>query len=367
MRHLLVIGLLLLATQSGGQNLIPNSGFEEHKARPLSWFNTGEHFTRVIRDWYAPTVTSPDAYGPRVRIPKFWQQKGFGAESPKTGSGMAGITLFGCVDGKPHCREYLAVPLKEPLQIGKRYQLSFYVQRLERSLAINNLGAALSSTAVLTENEERLNLTPILKQQKILSSDPGVWEKLEVTFAAKENSKYLIIGNFHEDNKTQTEVREGSIENYAYYYIDDVVLLPLEVKPANTTKPVVVKKKTDWPPKEIFVGSVIRLNNIYFDHDKSELLPKSFLELNKVLSFLKENPQIEIEVRGHTDNVGAFEYNIDLSKRRAAAVFKYLTDKGIKRTRLKFHGFGNTEPIASNNTNDGRQLNRRVEIKIIKM
>jgi outer membrane protein OmpA-like peptidoglycan-associated protein len=113
-------------------------------------------------------------------------------------------------------------------------------------------------------------------------------------------------------------------------------------------------------------GQKTRLNNIFFDTDKSELRKESFLELDGLIIALKENPRIKIEIGGHTDNVGNDDKNLELSVNRAKAVMDYLIKKGITKERLLFKGYGESEPIASNNTEDGKQLNRRVEIKIIK-
>jgi len=81
---------------------------------------------------------------------------------------------------------------------------------------------------------------------------------------------------------------------------------------------------------------------------------------------LNDNPNLEIEIGGHTDNIGSVAYNLELSRERAKAVTLYLVSKGIRISRIKFKGYGRSIPIASNETEEGRQLNRRVEFKIIK-
>jgi len=110
-------------------------------------------------------------------------------------------------------------------------------------------------------------------------------------------------------------------------------------------------------------GESVRLNNIFFETDKYELKPESYAELNRLLQILKKNPSIQIEISGHTDNVGTVFYNLILSKNRAQAVFDYLLSAGIDKSRLASQGYGVTKPIADNETEEGRQLNRRVEIK----
>lgn len=109
-------------------------------------------------------------------------------------------------------------------------------------------------------------------------------------------------------------------------------------------------------------GSV--LSNIFFDVDKYELKEKSVTELEKVVRFLTENPQISIEIGGHTDNIGNAAYNQQLSEKRAKSVYNYLVASGIGPARLSSRGFGSVKPVAPNDTDSGRQLNRRIEFTI---
>jgi OmpA-OmpF porin, OOP family len=116
----------------------------------------------------------------------------------------------------------------------------------------------------------------------------------------------------------------------------------------------------------IEVGQVVRLNNVFFDFDKWDLRPESFIELNRVVKLLAENPSIEIEMSAHTDSRGSDEYNFKLSDNRARSVMEYIISKGIDQSRITSHGYGETKPVATNDTDEGRQLNRRVEFKILK-
>jgi OOP family OmpA-OmpF porin len=114
------------------------------------------------------------------------------------------------------------------------------------------------------------------------------------------------------------------------------------------------------------VGMVITLNNILFDFNKDILKVVSFYELDNAVRLLKNNPSVTIELSAHTDNVGSNEYNNSLSKDRATAATEYIFSRGIDRSRVIAKGCGETKPIASNKTDEGRQLNRRVEIKVLK-
>lgn len=116
---------------------------------------------------------------------------------------------------------------------------------------------------------------------------------------------------------------------------------------------------------KIEVGNRVVLNNIFFDYDKTSLRTESYVELTNLLNLLQNNPKLKIEISGHTDNKGSASYNKNLSEGRAQAVVSYLISKEIEVDRLRFAGFGFQYPIASNDTDEGRQLNRRVEFKVI--
>lgn len=116
----------------------------------------------------------------------------------------------------------------------------------------------------------------------------------------------------------------------------------------------------------IEIGVTVRLKNIYFDFDKTTLKKESFTELNKVVDFLKQNSTVEIEIAGHTDNKGSDDYNANLSQGRSQAVVDYIISQGIESSRLTAHGYGESKPIDTNDTDAGRANNRRVEFTVVK-
>lgn len=340
-------------------NLVPNNGFELYATTPLGWYYKGEHFSSTLKYWSSPTATSPDAYSPKVRVPDTWAEKGFGKLKPHTGVSMVGITVFGCENGKPHCREYIQIQLLEPLVIGQDYLLEFYYHHLSRSLRINNIGASFSKKKINTKLEDPLYNLPTVYEKEVMTAASG-WKKFSKKFKAKEDADYLIIGNFFTDKQTlTTSSNKPDGLNFAYYYIDDVLLkkippiLPIPVPDDDLTKVKIEK------------GKIVQLKNIYFETNGYELEPRSFLELKKLLYVLREHPTMTIEIRGHTDNQGSHEYNMKLSEGRAKSVLDFLIYNGIKAYRIKSKGFGETIPLTENDTEDGRQLNRRVEFEIL--
>lgn len=352
-------GASISLTAQVQENLVPNPSFERFSRMPIGWFYKGKHFTDVMKYWNAPTSASPDVFGPKVIVPKHWEEKGFGKQIARTGSTFVGLTAYGCEEGKPHCREYLQIQLKEALVVGQKYHFEFWVNNLPRSLRINRLGAYFSMEEIQEIDDSNLDFQPQIEATEIVSTYGSQWTKIAADFKATEEASYLIIGNFYPDQETNMLKSRGDALNYAYYYIDDVLLK--KVKPILE----VPLKKDDLSKTPIEAGRVVTLKNIFFETDEYELLPRSFVELNKLLTLMRNHPNMVIEIRGHTDIVGNKDYNQYLSKKRAKSVVSFLIEQGVETYRLQYKGFGSELPISSNDSKEGRQLNRRVEFKII--
>ena len=119
------------------------------------------------------------------------------------------------------------------------------------------------------------------------------------------------------------------------------------------------------PLNKIELGSEFILRNVFFETDEYELKPESKIELNKLLSFLNDHPNVNIEIEGHTDDQGNEAHNRSLSEARAKSVYNYLIENNISKDRLKFKGYAADKPIADNSTEEGRSKNRRTSIQII--
>ena len=115
----------------------------------------------------------------------------------------------------------------------------------------------------------------------------------------------------------------------------------------------------------IKAGRSIVLNNIFFASNSYTLEEKSKTELDKIVQFLNNNPKLKIEFGGHTDDVGSDKDNLELSQKRAKAVYDYIVSKGIAAARLSYKGYGETKPVAPNDSEEHRQLNRRIEFKVL--
>lgn len=343
------------------ENIVPNASFEEYSKPPIGWYYRGAHFSSVMRYWSSATAASPDAFGPKVRVPEHWVDRGFGDQFSHSGESMVGITVYGCDEGKPHCREYVQVQLLEPLVPNQQYYLEFWTVPLPRSLQTNNIGVHFANGRTNVRVDAPIELQPDFNSTNIITTDTHEWVKVSGQFTASSNADYIMIGNFYSDSLT--EFIAPKVEDplkFAYYYLDDILLKKI---PPILEVPL---EPDDLSLVELEAGRIFQLKNIFFDIDRSELLPRSYQELKKLLRIMQNNPAMEIEVRGHTDSQGSDAYNYQLSKLRAKAVVEYLNDNGIAKERTHYIGLGSSRPIASNKNEAGRQLNRRVEFLILK-
>jgi len=119
------------------------------------------------------------------------------------------------------------------------------------------------------------------------------------------------------------------------------------------------------PLQPIEANASVVLKNVFFDVNKFDLKSESEAELDIVVQLMNDNPTVKIQIGGHTDNVGKPTDNLTLSNNRAKSVVNYLISKGIPTARLSAKGFGETQPVADNKTEEGKALNRRTEMKVI--
>jgi flagellar motor protein MotB len=153
--------------------------------------------------------------------------------------------------------------------------------------------------------------------------------------------------------------------NYALNVSSEGYLFYSDHFPLNDIKTGADPVLKNIPLELVEKGKKMVLRNIFFNTDEFQLQQTSFPELEKLLDFLKANGQLKVEIGGHTDDQGTAEYNSELSKKRAKAVYDYLTLKGIDSERLTYKGYGEELPFNSNDSEDGRALNRRTEIRIL--
>ena len=352
------------------ENMVYNPSFEEHRDCPKRIEALG--VMQEVDAWWQPTAGSSDYFnscgGRECSVPL----NKLGSQKARSGEAYCGIYC-----SRDQYREYLQTRLKSPLVAGKRYKVSFWVSLSDKSPhAVTTLGALFTkesiedSTLGIVMKRETVSLEELGSQSIAVFFEPQVvnprekpltdtkeWMEVSGEFIAEGGEEFLSLGNFFPFNKSKiipTRDDKTPLQG-AYYYIDDVSVICIDQNPL---KPDTTK---DIPA----IGEVILLENIYFAVDKSDVLQQSYNELVKLKEMLEQNPDMAIELRGHTDTQGTVEHNQRLSENRAKAVVEHLVAMGIKRERLSWKGFGKSEPVADNSTVEGRQKNRRVEYKVI--
>lgn len=210
-----------------------------------------------------------------------------------------------------------------------------------------------------------LYLTPIAKKLVIngtvynKKTNAPIPSRVDFTLRPDRNSSYSISA---EQGRFELEV--GKLGWYQLHGTSEGFISATDSISFSTEDLSPITKDLYLQPIE--VGLTVRLKNIYFDFNKTTLKPESFTELNKVVDFLEQNGTVEIEIAGHTDNKGSDDYNATLSQGRSQAVVDYLVKQGIDGARLTAHGYGESKPIDTNDTEEGRANNRRVEFTVLK-
>ncbi len=175
--------------------------------------------------------------------------------------------------------------------------------------------------------------------------------------SATSGGTCLITGKLSKPSGTAYVVVAGK------EYSDKKKIYMIDIIEETKMEDDLIKINADEMLKGIKADGKIALYGIFFDFDKAEVKPDSEPTLNEIANLLKKDTKLNLYVVGHTDNKGKFDYNVDLSKRRAAAVVKKLTTKyGVSSTRLSPDGVGPLAPVSTNESEDGRKLNRRVEL-----
>ena len=366
MRNTLFFLLLFITSLTTSQNLVLNPSFEAFEKCPwnLGMFNGNVHY------WSCPNQGSTDFFR-HCGFSEISYENYNGEQKPFSGEAYAGMYCYATKD----YREYVQGQLKEKLLKGEVYEIVFYISLAEKSsfsikdmsflFTEKRIGMSEKRASLLTNPEasQGLNIlitekfidTDVLKMKnQILNKKESTafydntkeWMKVTFEYKAEGFEKFFTIGNFKSNAATEKkQILSDFKHEFAYYYIDDIS----------------VKAKQKSFETEI----IYTFKNVLFDFDKAELLEVSVEELDKLYEYLIQNPNLNIEIYGHTDIIGLDARNEELSLQRAEAVANYLISKGIEESRIKFFGFSSSRPVDSNKTEQGRSQNRRVEFKLL--
>ncbi len=333
------------------KNIVPNGSFENYRKK-------SGNIKQAI-PWQQ--IASVDYYQEPISNDTSSQKGAHG------GSCYAGLRF------QKKYKEFLQVKLAEPLHRGTIYEYEMYIRLAFWSNAsLKSFGALFTKIGYKSQGDvvRSALIDSVSKKGSFINGYK--WFKISGKYLADGGEKYLTIGNFS-PNVKKDMVRMNVFKfgfKEAYYFIDDISLVKAKevvekvkveiVGSYNIEQDSVLEVK-----KDVKVGEKIALKNIFFENNRYYLLPESYSELNKLAQYLLRNPHMEVQINGHSDNVGSKGKNQKISEQRAREVFEYLIKKGVQN-KMYFKGYGSSLPIASNDTPEGQARNRRVEFEIIK-
>lgn len=347
---------------SVSQNLVLNPSFEEYKRCPslIGGFNSN------VINWSTPNFGTTDYFNSCSK--EVGNINFFGNQKARTGNGFGGMYVM----APENYKEYIQGKLSNALATEKKYKITFYMSLAENcSHAIRDLGILFLKEPLKQDSDKFINLNKVLNEvansyfvsinsQDYYNEKEG-WEKVTFEYEAKGFETHFIIGNFNRNNKiSKIKVHNTQDPDASYYYIDDISVLPFEIEQKKEVVSNLIEKNQVLENDKVYT-----LQNVLFDFDKHTLLKSSKLELDRLYSYLNTNKRLQIEIYGHTDDVGTKTRNDELSILRAKEVALYLISKGLRPERITATGYGNRFPISTNSSEEGRALNRRVEFKLI--
>jgi OmpA-OmpF porin, OOP family len=350
---LFFISGLIFAQQSVEivKNLVPNGSFENYRRKSGNIRQAVPWQQIASVDYYQQPISNDTS-----------KYKG-----ARTGDCYAGLRF------QKKYKEFIQVKFSEPLHRGTTYEYEMYVRLAFWSNAsLKSFGALFTKIGYKSKNDVVRSALIDSVSKKGSFVNGYQWFKISGQYIADGGEKYLTIGNFS-PNVKKDMVRMNVFKlgfKEAYYFVDDISLVK--------AKEVVEKVKVEIVgsfnleqdsvldvKKDVKFGEKIALKNIFFENGRYYLLPESYSELNKLAQYLLRNPHMEVQINGHSDNVGSKSKNQKISEQRAREVFEYLIKKGVQN-KMYFKGYGSLFPIAGNDTDADRAKNRRVEFEIIR-
>lgn len=340
------------------QNIVPNGSFEEFSKcpnelgdfYPLNWYSIASNSTPDLFSNCAPKNGSANPN---------WS---FSGVMPYMDSSFVGILLG---KKKTNYREYIGIRLLTKLKKDCTYifKISIAIPILSR-YRTNTLDIILSERSIFgSDGYTIIEHSPSISIDLDSVRTDGTWKTLSFEYIANGNENNLSIGNFKSKKQTSlieidgrnTSIYKTTYEN-AYIFIDDVQLYKYK---EHDEKNITEENNTDNK-----IEQAIIINGIVFETGSSVIQNDQIPDLEKITELMLNKSELTIEILGYTDNIGNESSNKLLSEERAISVKKYLIKRGISESRIITKGNGSENPIADNNTEEGRMQNRRIEILI---
>lgn len=338
-------------------NYVSNPEFEKH---PAAYFSIMS-FTNQVSDWSIASI-SPDLYLSKT-----------GALS---GNSFLGIRVFSLKKDI----EYVQNKLRKPLVKDSIYCFSAYLKLSPGSMyATNAFGFLLSKEKQKIDTDKLLSTKPSKSLNTQVLNYKTRWMKVQCTYTATGGEQYLTLGSFRNHKDLELIKVPGNVPE-SYYYMEDISLVPIrnekqcvcnfedrriQSENRDTTLQYIEDEVSVFD--KLKVGDTMVLDNIHFNNDESDLLAESFEMLAELLIFMQTHDTARVQLDGHTSSVGEYLHNLVLSRKRAAAVQRFLMNNGISEERIETNGFGPQYPIADNSTEAGQKENRRVEFRLLSL
>ncbi len=385
---------ILFSTPAFSQNYVVNGSFEREPASargvaPVCAFSGNPGiFNTYAEGWQTYLNMTPDLLvsDDTALCPEM--------PRPRTGRRMTGLIMYHpSTDGNQAAdfHELIEGTFARPLEPGKTYRVRFRT-RTDDSIGVRHLAAIYGRTQNIRPlrcgnfgfffSKNRINVNenffesrvlfpiePQINWEAVVETPGGAWTTVSMLFSADQPYRYFLFGNFFFDAVTPTSL--GDAENaridsanraatplqprtirIAYYCFDDFVVE--EFHGEDYAKTLREEQKLSFDAA------------LLFDVDQAALKPSALTVLDQLAAALGQLRQTRVEIGGHTDSQGESGYNQQLSERRARAVVDYLVGKGIPEAQLRWKGYGETQPVADNTTDAGRQKNRRVECRMLR-
>jgi OmpA-OmpF porin, OOP family len=364
------IAIVILLMQWGhcasSQNLVLNGSFENKSYCPS---NFNQQSLNNIAGWWQATDGTPDYFhscSDKVGVPN----NVFGIQKAKDGNAYAGLVTYSV--GKRNYREYMQTKLSRPLAAGEMVCIEMYVSAADFcNYVTDGIGILLTEKKIESNLQTELAFKATMSNPRLNMLDENTeWQLLSDVYTAQGGEEYLTLGNFKADKELKVIRRTEDLSDkgygtWSYMYIDDVRVKPIQRKLECSCENEYLASIAVDPPLELSEYKKIKLDAVLFEFDSDVLTDEALQQLEDVFLLLKKNRSMYLEISGHTDVMGPDGYNLGLSKRRAQHVIDHLTAKGIDSSRLQLTFFGKQQPVANNETDEGRHQNRRVEFQIL--
>lgn len=233
-------------------------------------------------------------------------------------------------------------------------------------LEMQQAGAAMAQANAAAKDDdsaEKIDKLAYLAKQKIALTQEVAKQKAaeaEVASAGKERDQLRLDQRTNEANQAKMQAEQSRLAEQVAQ--GETAEAQRKTQEAQAQAAKLEAQLAELAAKKTERGIVITLSDVLFGTDQARLTPDGMHTAQKLADVLQQNPQRTVLIEGFTDSTGAASYNQQLSERRATAVRSALSDMGVARERIAIRGYGESYPVAANNTNQSRQLNRRVEI-----